>query len=263
MKRIQSARNETWQHLVRLAQGKGVRGKSGASKQVLLEGLHLCQEWLRHRGQPVLAVFDEQRLEQHPPLQALQHALVDTPVLLCPSNLINKLSQVPAPQGVFFCVTIEPPVLPAELVGNSLWLDRVQDPGNVGTLLRTAAAVGIQQIFSSPGCADLWSAKVLRAAQGAHFALNLFEHMDLMGLRSRLSQPLLASSLTGADNLYTTRLPPVCAWVFGNEGQGVCPELLVQADQRIFIPQSAAVQSLNVAVAAGVCLFEQYRQHCL
>jgi len=261
MKPIQSSHNPSWRRLLRLAQGRG-QAKDGA-RQVLLEGIHLCQEWLRHRGKPELAVFDEQRLAQHAELQALQQMLGDTPALACPPPLIKKLSQVPAPQGVFFCVNIAPPALPPAMTENSLWLDGVQDPGNVGTLLRTAAAVGIKQLFAATGCADLWSPKVLRAAQGAHFALHLFEHVDLLALCSRLHVPLLAGSVEQADSLYDVPLPAACAWVFGSEGRGVSPPLLAKADRRIRIPQNAGVESLNVAVAAGVCLFEQYRQHGL
>jgi len=259
VKHIQSPHNENYQRLLRLAQGKG-QGGGGA---VLLEGVHLCQEWLRQRRQAELAVFDEQRLMQSAELQTLRARLGNTPVFTCPPKLIKKLSQVPAPQGVFLCVMIDPPTLPENITQNSLWLDRIQDPGNVGTLLRTAAAADVKQVFASTGCADLWSPKVLRAAQGAHFALNLFERVDLLSLRRALRIPLLASSLTQADKLYTTTLPRACAWIFGNEGQGIRPELLTQADQRIYIPQSTAAESLNVAVAAGICLFEQRRQHGL
>src|SRR5690606_18830011 len=110
-------------------------------------------------------------------------------------------------------------------------------------------------------CASAWSPKVLRSAQGAHFVMTIYEHADLAALRSRLAVPLIATALEGAQSLYDTALPAECAWVFGNEGQGVDAALLVQADLRVFIPQIAEVESLNVAVAAGVCLFEQRRVH--
>lgn len=255
MKLIQSTHNPAYRELLRLAQGKGEAG------QVLLEGVHLCQEWLRHRGVPELAVFDTERLEQQGELQALQAQLSTVPMLGCAPALAKGLTQVKTPQGVFFRVSVDPLPLPESLNTNSLWLDRVQDPGNMGTLLRTAAAAGITQVYASVGCADLWSAKVLRAAQGAHFALALFEKVDLEALCERLTVPLLATSLDEANSLYEQALPTTCAWVFGNEGQGVQASLLARADRRVFIPQAAGVESLNVTVAAGVCLFEQRRQH--
>src|SRR5690606_27214460 len=119
----------------------------------------------------------------------------------------------------------------------------------------------IQHAYLSTGCASAWSAKVMRSAQGAHFVMTIHEHVKLAALRGRLAVPLVATALDDAQSLYDTALPRRCAWVFGNEGQGVAPALLAQADLRVFIPQAAEVESLNVAVAAGVCLFEQRRVH--
>ena len=255
MKLIQSSHNPSYRELLRLSQGKGGDG------QVLLEGVHLCQEWLRHCGLPELAVFDTERLEQQAELQALREQAAGVPMLACPPSLIKGLAQVKAPQGVFFVVCVQAPALPAAIEANSLWLDRIQDPGNMGTLLRTAAAAGVGQVYASAGCADAWSPKVLRAAQGAHFALQLYEKVDLQALCQRLRVPLLATSLEGAGSLYEGGLPASCAWVFGNEGQGVQAQLLARADRRVFIPQAAGVESLNVTVAAGICLFEQRRRH--
>src|SRR5690606_24427082 len=113
----------------------------------------------------------------------------------------------------------------------------------------------------SPGCASAWSAKVLRSAQGAHFVMTLHEHVDLAAVRARLDFPLMATALEQAESLYDAALPSQCAWLFGNEGQGVDPALLAQADLRLYIPQAENVESLNVAVAAGICLFEQRRRH--
>src|SRR5690606_4396398 len=124
----------------------------------------------------------------------------------------------------------------------------------------TAAAAGIDQAFLSPGCAGAWSPKVLRSAQGAHFAMRLYEEVDLAALHARLRVPLMATALEQAQSLYQQPLPRECAWLMGNEGQGVAAELLDLADCRVFIPQAAGVESLNVAAAAAICLFEQRRQ---
>jgi TrmH family RNA methyltransferase len=255
MKLIQSSHNPAYRELLRLAQGKGEAG------QVLLEGVHLCQEWLRHRGLPELALFDVQRLQLQPELQALRAQLQDVPVLVCAPSLIKGLTQVQAPQGVFFRARVAAPDLPQSLTANSLWLDRIQDPGNMGALLRTAAAAGVEEVYASPGCAHAWSPKVLRAAQGAHFFLRVHVDVDLDALCARLRVPLLVTALEDAGSLYGEPLPPACAWVFGNEGQGVRASLLARASRRVFIPQAAGAESLNVTVAAGICLFEQKRQH--
>lgn len=253
MKHISSRDNPLYKQFVRLAGGR--RGD-----QVLLEGVHLCQEWLRHRGEPAFALFDLRRLERDAELADLAAALPADVAVSCESALARRLSQVQESQGVYFMARVPGEPLPEQVVGTSLWLDRVQDPGNLGTLLRTAAAAGIGQAYLSPGCAGAWSPKVLRSAQGAHFAMRLYEDVDLASLRGNLRVPLIATSLEDACSLYDGPLPRECAWLMGNEGQGVAPELQRLADRRVFIPQAAGVESLNVAVAAGVCLFEHRRQ---
>lgn len=262
MKHISSRDNALYKQLLRLASGKREKGAdSHAAQRVVLEGVHLCQAWLQLVGVPELALFDLQKLETQPELQALANSLPASLCHSCEPRLAASLSQVGHGQGVYFLVTVPSPALPASINHNCLWLDRLQDPGNVGTLLRTAAAAGIRHAYLSTGCASAWSPKVLRSAQGAHFVMTIYEHADLAALRSRLAVPLIATALEGAQSLYDTALPAECAWVFGNEGQGVDAALLVQADLRVFIPQIAEVESLNVAVAAGVCLFEQRRVH--
>lgn len=262
MKHISSRDNPLYKQLMRLVRGKREKGADGHTAQhVVLEGVHLCQAWLQHVGVPELALFDLQKLETQAELQSLANRLPAGLCHSCEPRLAAGLSQVEHGQGVYFLAAAPAPVLPARIAHNCLWLDRLQDPGNVGTLLRTAAAVGIQHAYLSTGCASAWSAKVLRSAQGAHFVMTIHEHVDLAALRSRLDVPLVATALDGAGSLYDAALPARCAWVFGNEGQGVDQALLAQADMRVFIPQAADVESLNVAVAAGVCLFEQRRAH--
>ena len=253
MKHISSRDNPVYKHLQRLARGP----RDG---QAFLEGVHLCQEWLRHKGQPELALFDAVRLEQGGELADLARAVPPAASISCEPALAGGLSQVGHGQGVYFVVRVPETDMPARIAANCLWLDRVQDPGNMGTLLRTAAAAGIAEAYLSTGCASAWSPKVLRSAQGAHFAMSLHEHADLAGLGSRLDVPLVATALERAVPLYEADLPERCAWLIGNEGQGVAPELLALADMRVYIPQELGVESLNAAVAAAICLFEQRRR---
>ncbi|WP_308217600.1 TrmH family RNA methyltransferase [Paenalcaligenes niemegkensis] len=176
------------------------------------------------------------------------------------SALLRSLSKVEQPQGIAFAVSMPTQSPDGPLDGAALLLDRIQDPGNLGTLLRTAAAADIGQVFLSEGCADVWSQKVLRSAQGAHFNLSLYEQVDLHHLIRHSKVQVFATSLDDAQSLYQIRIPSSAAWVFGNEGQGVEAALQQKATARVFIPQSARVESLNVAIAAGICLFEQRRQ---
>lgn len=254
MKHIASRDNPAFKQLQRLATHAGRRGA-----QALLEGVHLCQAWLEQAGPPALAVFDAERLRQ-PELAALLQALPARQVLVTEARLLRQLETVETGQGVLFVVDPPAPVLPERLDEPMVWLDRVQDPGNVGTILRICAAVGIARVLLSPGCAAAWSPKVLRGGQGAHFALALHEHVDLQACVGRLELPLAVTTLEGAQDLYGTTLPSACAWVFGHEGQGVAPGLQQAASLRVRIDHAPAVESLNVGVAAALCLFEQRRQ---
>jgi len=260
MKRIASRDNPDYRLLLRALAGRRLPGeRSGAAQRIALEGVHLCESWLASRGQPELAFFDETRLA-HSEIAALLDAVDRARVRLCASTLFQGASQVVHGQGVIFLAQSPRPEMPQRIDRSCLWLDRVQDPGNMGTLLRTAAAAGMRHVYASKGCVAVWSPKVLRSAQGAHFVLEIHEGTDLMALRERLDIPLMATALENAVSLYEADLPKAAAWVFGNEGQGVASALTAAADLRIRIPQSTAIESLNVAVAAGICLFEQRRR---
>lgn len=274
MLHITSRDNALYKQLRRLAQGRTGRQLSptddkahsdtsgdGLNPVAILEGVHLCQDWLHHRGQPERAILDRQRLEHSAELQALLAGVDKHRVVTMDSSLLGAISSIARGQGVVFLVHHDVPVLPDPISHACLWLDRIQDPGNVGTLLRTAAAAGIKYAYLSQGCASAWSPRVLRSAQGAHFVMTLYEQVDLIQARQQLAIPLFTTALgPDAVSLYDVPMPASCAWVFGNEGQGVDNTLLASADQRVYIPQDASVESLNVGVAAGICLFEQRRQ---
>ena len=132
-------------------------------------------------------------------------------------------------------------------------LDRVQDAGNVGSILRSAGAFGFRQVLALRGTAALWSPKVLRAGMGAHFGLRLVEGLDPVDLQALKVPRLLTSSHQG-DWLHRARLPWPCAWVLGHEGQGVRPELNDTASAWVRIAQPGGEESLNVAAAAAICL---------
>lgn len=260
MKSIASRDNPDYRLLNRVLAGKRVAGERYDNiTRIALEGVHLCESWLQSVGQPDLAFFDETRIA-HPEIAEVLRQIEPARIRLCSPALMRAASQVVQGQGLIFLAQSPCPVGPSRIRENCLWLDRVQDPGNMGTLLRTAAAAGILQVFLSEGCVAAWSPKVLRSAQGAHFALQIHENQDLQALRERLDIPLLVTALENGRSLYEADLPPQAAWVFGNEGRGVAPEIITAADLRIYIPQAPAVESLNVAIAAGICLFEQRRR---
>lgn len=255
MKHIESRSNPLYKQLFKWQSSAGRR-----DEPVLLEGIHLCESWLALGKQPQYAIFDIGRVSQ-PQLVALIDKLNLDVCLTMPSSLLGNLSSVDTDQGVLFVVQPAIYRIPEKIAESIVLLDRLQDPGNVGAILRTCAAAGIKRVLTSTGTAGLWSPKVLRSAQGAHFQLKLHEQIDLLSLASSLTVPLIVTAPDQASDLFNTVLPKHAAWVFGNEGQGVSPELIARADLRIKITHDRAVESLNVTVASAICLFEQRRQH--
>ncbi|MGE4340894.1 MAG: TrmH family RNA methyltransferase [Pigmentiphaga sp.] len=258
MKRIESRANP-WYKTLRQAVRDNAAAR--AAEGVWLEGMHLCQEYLRRVGQPQWAIFDVARLQgDTAELAALRQALPAECCVALPRELLEGLSPIAGAQGVAFWAPLPRTVLPGAFTTDCVLLDRLQDPGNVGSILRTCAAAGVGQVISLAGGASLWSPKVLRAAQGAHFALELFDRCTPDEVADRLRLPLAATTLDGGRSLYQHDWCGSTAWLFGHEGQGVEPAWLARANHRVFIPQAAGVESLNVAAAAAVCLFEQRRQ---
>lgn len=258
MKIIASRANPFFKKLTRLHQEAGKPGKP-----VVLEGIHLCQSWVKTGKTPEWVVIDRAVVDNIE-IQALVRSSPPERLVLLEAGLFKSLSDVVTAQGVLFVVTVTENALPDWINRTCILLDRIQDPGNVGTILRTAAATGVRMVFASDQTASLWSPKVLRSAQGAHFALRLHERVDLQDLMSHVVVPTIATTLAGSTQLYHTALPPHCAWIFGHEGQGIRQVLIDQANISVHVPiDSTAVESLNVAVCAALCLYEQRRQHPL
>lgn len=256
MKRISSKDNPTFKEILRVAQGR----RQSDESLVWLEGIHLSQAWLDRGYFIKYALFDELRLQDDVELQLLLKRVDAQSVLHLSPLLMQQLSQVQQGQGVGLVVSAPVYDESEDINQSCVYLDRIQDPGNVGTLLRTMAAAGVEHAYLSPGCAWVWSQKVLRSAQGAHFVLKIHEQMSAEKFIRRLTIPLYATALEQAQSLYQLEIPSQVAWVFGNEGEGVAASLLNAASERVFIPQVSTVESLNVGAAAAVCLFEQRRQ---
>ena len=181
-------------------------------------------------------------------------------VVVLADALMRELGLVDTPSGLLALAPIPAAGGKPDLAADAILLDGVQDPGNVGTLLRTAAAAGIRQALLSPGCAAAWSPKVLRAGQGAHFVLAIHEEADLEAFAATYRGTLAVTTLEDSLSLYAAEWQSPLAWVFGAEGQGVRRALLDRAGLKIRIPMPGAVESLNVGAAAAVCLFEAVRR---
>jgi TrmH family RNA methyltransferase len=259
MKTITSRDNAQYKDLKHLATSSQARHKAG---QTLLDGVHLCQAYLELRGLPVQCIVGETAL-RNPEVAAIVDKIEQQRghTLALPDALYNAVSQVEHGVGVMFLIATPERAVPDALTVSAVLLDGVQDPGNVGSILRSAAAAGIKQVYCSAGTAFCWSPKVLRAAMGAHFVLDIFENVDLAALMSAARIPTLATSGYASKRLYEIDLRQPVAWVFGHEGQGVADDLLSLASQTVVIPHLGQVESLNVAACAAVCFFEQVRQN--
>ena len=260
MKTVSSRDNAFYKDLKQLATSSQARLKAGRS---LLDGVHLCQSWLDIKGLPAHCVVSEDALANPEVAGIVERVEAGRGhVTALPEALFGAISQVEHGVNLVFVIETPDPAVPKLLSESAVLLDGVQDPGNVGSILRSAGAAGIKQVWCSPGTAFCWSPKVLRAAMGAHFVLEIFENADLPALVRGAQVPVLATSGYAADSLYDPALDlsrPV-AWVLGHEGQGVSDELLNLASRRVAVPHAGQVESLNVAACAAVCFFEQLRQ---
>ncbi len=174
--------------------------------------------------------------------------------------LFAQLSELKTPNGLLALIDIPLPKVETAHSQFALLLEDIQDPGNLGSILRSAAAAGCDAVFLSQGCADAWSPKVLRAGMGGHFALSLHEAADLLQIATDFTGKLLAASLQAEKSLYDCNLRGKLAFAIGNEGAGLSQALLDKAQQHFIIPMPGKVESLNAAAASAVCLFEAVRQ---
>ena len=242
---IHSRDNAFVKDLRRLAQDTTAYRKQG---RVWLEGDHLCRAALARGLQASVAVFSESFWPQ----AQVEYARAATKFIVLADTLFADVSGLESPAAMGFILDLP---APASLRPDAatVVLDRVQDAGNVGSILRSASAFGFRQVAAIKGSAALWSPKVLRAGMGAHFALDLIEGLALDDLAA-LQVPLLVTSSHAGDYLHRAALPWPCAWVMGHEGQGVSPALEDRASLRIRIAQPGGEESLNVAAAAAICL---------
>ncbi|MDP3245763.1 MAG: RNA methyltransferase [Polaromonas sp.] len=242
---IASRDNPLLKELRRLSQDATAYRRAG---RVWLEGDHLCRAALQRGIVPEVAVFADScaahlRVELSPGARRIV-TLADA--------LFDGISALGSPARMGF--VIELPAAEALQPGAaSVVLDRLQDAGNVGSILRSAAAFGLRQVIALKGTAALWSPKVLRAGMGAHFGLQLHEGLAGADLDA-LAVPLIVTSSHEGLLLQDQRLPWPCAWVLGHEGQGVSPEVAARAGLLVRIGQPGGEESLNVAAAAAICL---------
>ncbi len=243
---VTSRDNALVKDLRRLSQDSTAYRKQG---RVWLEGDHLCRAALLRGLTPAIAVFSESFW----PLAPAEWARAAIKTIVISDALLPEISGLESPARMGFVIELPAPAALSPGVA-SLILDRVQDAGNVGSMLRSASAFGFSQVIALRGTAALWSPKVLRAGMGAHFGLQLLEGVEPQALDG-LSVPIIVTSSHHGAFLHQQTLPMPCAWAMGHEGQGVSDDLMARASLKVCIAQPGGEESLNVAAAAAICLY--------
>jgi RNA methyltransferase, TrmH family len=245
VKYIISRDNAFVKDLRRLAQDNTAYRKQG---RVWAEGDHLYQAAMARGFQPAIGVFSESFW----PIATVEYVQAAVKNIVVSDAAFKDISGLESPTRMGFVFDL--PVAGAvHAQVASVILDRVQDAGNVGSILRSASAFGFKQIIALKGTAALWSPKVLRAGMGAHWGLTLLEGMEI-GALNALQVPIVVTSSHQGELIQNLKVPQPCAWVLGHEGQGVCAELMALASHFARIGQPGWGESLNVAAAAAICL---------
>lgn len=255
MELITSSQNPQYKLALKLSESKRERSKNGLA---LLDGTHLVSAWL-DAGHTLKTLMVSSQGLHKPEVQALLDR-TDSRCLHLSDELFQSLSDLPSATGLLAIVEIPASPPPIDH-GFCLLLDGVQDPGNVGAILRTAYAAGVQQVWLSAACADIWSPKVLRAGMGAQVVLPCIENANLVDLAQQFNGRVLATLLDpAAIDLYAADLQGDLALIVGSEGQGISASLAAIANCKVLIPMQSGIESLNVGHAAAICLFEALRQ---
>ncbi|MEO7404858.1 MAG: RNA methyltransferase [Burkholderiales bacterium] len=258
-KRIASRENPLVKDLARLARSSRAQR---TERVALLDGPHLIAAFAKTGQTARTIVVSDAGLSAREARELFERTPATERVIVADS-LFDSLSPVANPVGLLACIDLPTKdALPA-VIGDAVVLDRLQEPGNVGAILRTAAAAGVTTIIATPGTAYLWSTKVMRAAMGAHFGvrgMQLFEDIEIETLRAKIAGAVVATVLDATNDLYALDLRAPTVWLFGNEGEGLSTAARSVATTLARIPMPGASESLNVAASAAVCLFEQMRQ---
>jgi TrmH family RNA methyltransferase len=252
---IRSKENESFKRLKKLLGSPRERRKR---KAAVLEGSRLVEVYLRRVGSPAQLVLSAVagRDGRYGKIADLSRG---TAMTVISDALFGEISTLSTPTGIF--AVIDLPVKTGKSgEGDCLFLDGLQDPGNLGMILRSAAAAGVVTVSLSRACADVWSPKVLRAGMGAHFFMNIVEEEDLARSAESFDGTVLVLDPEGGGSIFETDLRGRTGFVVGSEGSGVSPALLRAADKSVAIPMPGWEEPLNAAAAATVCLFEMVRQ---
>jgi len=245
-----NARVRRWRALARDARERRKQ------KRALIEGDHLVAAFLDSGRKVEELILSKSGIGD---FSALAKRSGKTPVVLGDAAF-KSLSDTETPVGVAAEIVLPASGSDLKSSKSCVFLEGIQDPGNVGTILRSAAAFGIRDAVIGHGCADAWSPKVLRAGMGAHFGVELQENTDLAEAIERFGGKIACTVPRGGTALKEADLSGRLGWIFGAEGQGVSAALASRAGLKVTIPMPGGAESLNVAAAAAICFYELSRR---
>ncbi|SDY30872.1 RNA methyltransferase [Nitrosomonas sp. Nm33] len=258
---ITSREHALFKQLVKLEKSSRLRRLKGLT---LLDGVHLIQVYHAREQIPLKLIVSESGYDhaeiKHLIRELSRQAGIDT--IMFSDALFKQVSPVRTPTGILALIAI--PTCESNAIDDSqvfcALLEAIQDPGNLGSMLRSAAAAGVNDVYLSNDCADAWSPKTLRAAMGGHFSLTIHEQSNLVQVAQQFHGKVIATTLQATQHLYQTDLKGPVAFLFGNEGAGLSQEILRAVSERVTIPMPGNTESLNAAAAAAICFFEKVRQ---
>lgn len=246
---IRSRDNPRVKRWAKLATDSGFRRKEG---RVLIEGPHLVAEALQAGLKPLALIVSESGTKK----REVRSLIGEREAVVLGDRIFGVVADAETPPGIAAEIAIPRPRDASS--GAAVFLEGIQDPANVGAILRCAAAFGVGEVFLDAACADPWSPKVLRAAMGGHFKLALRQVIDLAKTLEEFQGAAVCTVSSGGTPLEDLELRGRIGWIFGSEGRGVSPALAAKARIRGTIPMAAGSESLNVAAAAAICLYEGY-----
>lgn len=257
MKLLTSDANPLFRRWLRLATTPRAVRELG---ETLAEGLHLAQA-IGQSQSPVVAALVRRGASG----EAIERSLAALPPAALhfelAASLYDRISPVEHGAGLTLVIPVEQVQPPVASTEDLIYLDGIQDPVNVGAMLRTAAAAGVAHVLCAPSTAAAWAPRALRAAMGAHFRIRISEAVGPDALDTALAGSWIGAVVQEAPSLWASDIPPhAVGWAFGSEGAGLSEAVLSHCAQRVRVPMARDMESMNVAAAAAVCLFERRRR---
>lgn len=254
MNKIESISNQRVKHWKKLHN----RRHRQKEKSYLIENFHLVEECISNQPELLQTIIIREDTLEQKEIQDLLSKVKDVQTFVITDQIAKEISNTQTNQGLFAQINIKTQEIPEKFEQPILILDAVQDPGNVGTMIRTASAAGYQAVFLGEGTVDLYNDKTLRAAQGSHFQMDIYAGKieDFIVQLKNDNISILATILDEEALPYKeVEISKPYGLIVGNEGAGIADDIIEMVDKKIYIPMNDKVESLNVAIASSIIMF--------